>query len=70
MKILTPARHSARALVEYILAALEPLMAALYWPCLSAKAKRDDRRANEASGNSWYLDSALRAGTKASNHHA
>ena len=35
----------SRALL-YILAALEPIMATLYWPCLSAKSALDDARAN------------------------
>ena len=50
-----------RLIGKRILAACEPLMAALYWPCLRAKSSLEDQRANEAA-DSWYLNSALRSG--------
>ena len=63
MIIYTFARSRAGALGKYILAACEPLIAALYWPCLKAKGDLEDRQANE-SADSWYLNPPLRAGGK------
>ena len=33
---------------KHLLAVCEPIMAALYWPCLQAKGHLQDQRSNEA----------------------
>ena len=63
MTIYSSARRRAGALGKHILAACEPFMAALYWPCLKAKGELEDQQANE-DADSWYLNPALRAGGK------
>ncbi len=37
---------TARVFTQRILAAAEPTLAALYWPCVQAKDARDTERAN------------------------
>ena len=66
MIIYTFARSRAGVLGKHILAACEPLMAALYWPCLKAKGELEIQQENE-NADSWYLNPALRAGGKDGN---
>ena len=55
--LLKPDRQLGRPVVGLqLLAALEPLMAALYWPCLSAKSVLEDERANQESGKDGSHD--------------
>ena len=63
MRIFTSARLCAGTVCKHILAACEPPMARMYWPCLQARSEIQDRRANQPAV-SWYLNSALRAGGK------
>ena len=35
----------------HVLAIFEPVLAALYWPCLQAKSKLDDRQANRKAAH-------------------